>query len=480
MRAARLAGLALVLAACGSTSEGLEPGVAPAPDAPPIERALAALDARSILCDVEFLADDVLAGRDSPSLGLSASARYFVARMQRLGWEPGCSEGWLHSYELAGRRLLEGGVHAELGPEGAARELAAGTERAVHHLDACSGEWAGPLVHAGSGRERELARLDLEGRWAVVGGQRYGRRRRLSDLAREAGALGLVLLPRNEEETPPFERWSEISARARPGPPIGDGEQACFPSLWLGPGVLEVADGTELGAELGPRLALRVEGPGPVPMTNVAALWRGRHPELAREVIVVSAHYDHVGVNDEGEVMNGADDNASGSAGLLALGEALTVYGPLERSVLLLWVSAEELGLYGSQAWAQDPRLPQGLVPVANINMDMIGRNAPEYFEATPSPEHKAYGTLTRAVMRHIEAEGFEGPTWVDRDWNRSDQASFHKYLEIPAVYVSAGEHEDYHQPTDTVDKIDAQKIARVIGVVLRVLDELQAAPLGP
>ena len=480
MRSVLAAGALLALFACGSPPEvqSTDSVRAVGPKAPPLERGLATLDAGAILSDVEFLADDVLQGRDSPSSGLSISARYFVARMQRLGWEPGSSEGWLHPYELTSRRLAEDGVRAEFGLEGEARALAAGVELGVHYADVSSGSWQGPLVYVGRGRERELAGLDLAGSWAVVEGQRYGRRRRLRELVQASGALGLVLLPRDESAEPPFERWREMSARMRPSYPRED-QAAPFPSVWFAPGVLELPAEPEHGAELAPRLALEIEGAGPIAMHNVAALWRGDDPDLAHELIIVSAHYDHVGVNDEGLVMNGADDNASGSAGLLALGEALTAYGPLDRSVLLLWVSAEELGLYGSRAWAQNPLLPEGLVPVANVNMDMIGRNAPTYFEATPSPEHEAFGPLTRSVMGHVEGEGFEGPSWVDRDWNRSDQASFYKYLEIPAVYVSCGEHEDYHEHTDTVEKIDADKIARVIRVVLRVLDELQASPLG-
>ena len=83
-----------------------------------------------------------------------------------------------------------------------------------------------------------------------------------------------------------------------------------------------------------------------------------------------------MGYRANGDIYNGADDNGSGTCGLLAIAEALKEYGPMRRSVMLIWVSAEEKGLLGSEAWTKDPYLPGGLKPLCNINIDMIGRNA--------------------------------------------------------------------------------------------------------
>jgi hypothetical protein len=216
---------------------------------------------------------------------------------------------------------------------------------------------------------------------------------------------------------------------------------------------------------------------GPVIVENVCGLWPGSDPVLAREVVIVSAHYDHVGEHD-GEIYNGADDNGSGTCGLLAIAEALAQHGPMKRSVLLLWVSGEEKGLLGSMAWSKDPTLPEGMEPVAALNIDMIGRNAPDYLLITPTSAHDAYNGLTRVAEAHAPFEGFEELGSCDDYWYRSDHMSFHVNLEIPVAFLFSNVHEDYHQPSDTVEKIDYDKIRRVSRLVVRMLDALQEMDL--
>jgi hypothetical protein len=188
------------------------------------------------------------------------------------------------------------------------------------------------------------------------------------------------------------------------------------------------------------------------------------------------------------DIYNGADDNGSGTCGMLALAEALVKYGPMKRSVLLIWVSGEEKGLWGSRAWAQNPVLPEGMKAVANINIDMIGRNAPDVLYVTPSPKHKDYNGLTRLMERFGAEEGFgdfaegkeqgfDGLGSADDYYGRSDHAEFAK-LGIPVCFLFAGVHDDYHRPTDTIEKIDYDKIHRVVKVVIKALDALQDSQL--
>ena len=161
----------------------------------------------------------------------------------------------------------------------------------------------------------------------------------------------------------------------------------------------------------------------------------------------------------------------------------------MRRSVLLIWVSGEERGLWGSRAWAQNHSLPEGYRAVANLNMDMIGRNAPDVLYVTPSSKHEGYNRL--AVLANqfgieegfgdfpeAREQGFEGLGSGDAYYGRSDQAEFAK-MDIPVCFLFAGEHEDYHQPTDTPDKIDCDKIRRVTRTVLKMLDALQTDELG-
>ena len=160
--------------------------------------------------------------------------------------------------------------------------------------------------------------------------------------------------------------------------------------------------------------------------------------------------------------------------GLLALAEALVAEGPLRRSVLLLWVSGEEKGLWGSAAWTEDPVLPAGAVPVCDLNIDMIGRNAPDGIFLTPSSEHAAFNGLSSLVYTLAPSEGFRDIGSADAYWSRSDHMNFERNLGIPVAFLFSGEHADYHRPTDTADKIDYDKIRRVTRLVFRVLCALQ------
>ena len=210
---------------------------------------------------------------------------------------------------------------------------------------------------------------------------------------------------------------------------------------------------------------------------NVCGWWPGSDPVLRKEAIVISAHYDHVGTRDR-QIYNGADDNASGSAGLLALAEGLAAYGPMRRSVLLLWVSGEEKGLLGSDAWARSPWLPGQSRAVANVNIDMIGRNAPDKLLITPTAALPQHNGLVRLADRLAPDEGFGPLGSCDEYWFRSDHASFSQHLEIPVTFLFADVHEDYHEPTDTADKVDFDKIRRVMRLVLAMLDGLQGDSL--
>ena len=210
-------------------------------------------------------------------------------------------------------------------------------------------------------------------------------------------------------------------------------------------------------------------------LENVCGIWPGT--DLKDEVIILSAHYDHVGVTG-GEIFNGADDNGSGTCGLLAVAEALTHYGPMRRTIMLMWVSAEEKGLLGSAAWTKNPWLPEGMKAIANVNIDMIGRNAPAQLHITPTSEHDAYNGLTKVAERNAPLEGFPVLGSADAYWNRSDHANFSRNMGLPVAFLFSDVHEDYHKSTDTPDKIDYDKIRRVSRLVVRMLHDLQADQL--
>lgn len=197
---------------------------------------------------------------------------------------------------------------------------------------------------------------------------------------------------------------------------------------------------------------------------NVVAVLRGTDAALNSEAIVYSAHMDHVGMRMDGEVFNGADDNASGSAGLMEIAQAFaTAKEKPRRSVIFLSVSGEELGLWGSEFYSDNPTWPVESI-VANINTDMIGRSGPESGEkevtVTPSNRHEMFSTLVQRSA--VLADEF-GMTFSsgDKYYSRSDHYNFAR-KGIPVVFFCNGEHEDYHQVTDHAEKLDVPKMERI------------------
>ncbi len=212
------------------------------------------------------------------------------------------------------------------------------------------------------------------------------------------------------------------------------------------------------------RIALGVKVDEQATACNVVGVLRGSDPELAPEAIVYSAHMDHVGTRIDGEVFNGADDNASGSAGLLAIATAYAKSAERpKRSVIFLSVSGEELGLWGSAYYADHPTWAADKI-VANVNTDMIGRSGAESgateVTVTPSNKHNMFSTIVRDAAVYGEQLGMTF-TSGDKYYQRSDHYNFAK-KGIPVVFFCNGEHEDYHQVTDHADKLDGAKMERI------------------
>jgi hypothetical protein len=217
---------------------------------------------------------------------------------------------------------------------------------------------------------------------------------------------------------------------------------------------------------------------------NVVAVFRGSHPQLRDEYVVLTAHFDHVGVGrpvDGDSVYNGADDNASGTAALLEVAKAFsTLPERPARSVIFLHVSGEEHGLIGSRYYSDNPTVPIGRI-VANINADMIARNAPDSIVVIG----KTYSTMGEVVERMGARHPELGLTVADDPWPqerffyRSDHFNFAR-LEIPSLFFFSGVHEDYHQPSDTVDRIDPDKAARVAKLIFYTTQEIADSPARP
>lgn len=204
----------------------------------------------------------------------------------------------------------------------------------------------------------------------------------------------------------------------------------------------------------------RVEGE----MRNILAFIPGT--EKADEVLVLSAHYDHEGVKN-GEIYNGADDNGSGTVAVMEIARVMKMahekgVGP-KRSILFLHVSGEEKGLLGSKYYTDHPIFPLDKT-IANINIDMIGRVDNEHLQQENFVYVIGSDMLSSDLDKKVrEATQFSSIV-LDEKYNtkddpnrfyyRSDHYNFAKY-QIPSVFYFNGVHEDYHQPSDTPDKIN-------------------------
>ncbi|MCS6804557.1 MAG: M28 family peptidase [Acidobacteriota bacterium] len=240
------------------------------------------------------------------------------------------------------------------------------------------------------------------------------------------------------------------------------------------------------------------------PADNVIGYIEGNDPNLKHEVVIIGAHYDHLGLGgpsslapqQRGEVHNGADDNASGTAGLLELAQLCAARrSELKRSLLFIAFSGEEEGLLGSNYYVKHPVIPLERT-IAMLNMDMIGRLKENTLNVQGVGTSPQWPALLEEVNRDL-SQPAAGSSPESRITNHdpgttrftlkltsdgagpSDHAAF--YLkDIPVLFFFTGTHSDYHKPSDDFDKINAEGQARVVQFIYDTLMKIQALPTRP
>ncbi|MFC1628643.1 M28 family peptidase [Gemmatimonadota bacterium] len=211
---------------------------------------------------------------------------------------------------------------------------------------------------------------------------------------------------------------------------------------------------------------------------NVVAMVEGSDSRLKDEYIVLSSHHDHLGMRN-GLVLNGADDDGSGTVAMLEIAQALMLKRP-KRSTILVWHTGEERGLVGSQYFVQNCPVPVEKIS-AELNMDMLCRNATDSLYVIGS--NKLSSELDEAINRVNDRTvdfaldyRYEDPAHPDRFFFRSDHYPFIQYG-IPGVWYFCGTTSDYHQPTDTVDRVDFDKMLRATRLVYLTALEIGNMP---
>lgn len=417
------------------------------PGLPPQDAADIGITEARVRETVTWLAADDRAGRDTGSPEAAAAADWIAARFAAAGLSKppgGAGDGFRHEFPMPGWALDSGQIELKL-----TRRL--GGDNKVFRLvaDADVRQWRVADGQSGNGS-------CLVASWDDPVLQRLLR----NNAARQPVVVEV------DESSP---QWQRSKGRHTV---LGGKRQASRPVFLVKKGVLPASAGTDpdWSAEWKVAVADAVE----LPQANVMALWPGSTKK--DEVVVVSAHYDHIGIGSavEGDtIYNGADDNATGTTAVLLLAEALAKGPPLARSVLFVCFTAEERGLKGSAAFCERPPLPLASI-VCNLNLEMLGRppdgkagaawiTGSEYsdFQAL------AGGPLATAGVRLVEF------AMAKQLFRASDNWSFVKHG-VVAHSLSAGSlHPDYHQPDDEVDRLDIPHMTTVIGGLLALVRDL-------
>jgi hypothetical protein len=468
--------------------------------AAPLHRAAASITEADVKRRIGIIADDSMMGRDTPSRGLELTARYVADQFRHFGLKPAGDSGtWFVRYPVTRRRLelAASKVVFRVGSDSvlATFDRNARLERGTvptGPLNAATVLVGGTLTPEGvkqlAVRDKivllalDYARENPETLTRVARALRLAAPKAVIQLLDTDSATFASSIPRSSA----FHIGVDLNLVSPPFVTVPRSVLApVLPKAGLNPS--EVAASPHAVFRELPSLGIRLEMKDSV-LSRVMApltvgLLEGTDPTLKREYLLFSAHMDHIGITPgkPDSINNGADDDGSGTVGVIELAQAFSRPGARpRRSLLFLTVSGEEKGLWGSRYFSEHPTVPLSQI-VADINMDMIGRNWPDTIVAI-GKEHSDLGaTLNRVNASHPEL----GMTAIDDIWPeeqfyfRSDHYNFAR-KGIPILFFFNGVHPDYHQVTDSPDKINGEKEARVLRLIFYLGQEIANAAERP
>jgi hypothetical protein len=445
-----------------------------------VQRAVQSITPDDVRRRIAIIADDSMRGRDTPSPELDETAAYIAGEFRRLGLKPGGDSGtFLQRYPIDRVQFAPESSTAKVGD----LTLAYGTDFVFGDNTFSSGEYGGDLVILSGPLSGELTAdtTAFAGKALVMltSPRNRGERQRVL-----AWRPAVIVLPVSTSDTAWAQRVSRLAAPqlrdpSRPvGPPVVIGMRtgSLQPILARFGGAADLTtaqtattfESKTLSGRLQVRARIRTVERQWAP--NVVGILEGSDPRLKNEYVVYSAHMDHVGIGRPvggDSVYNGADDDASGTIAVVEAAEAFAMLRPRpKRSIVFLTVSGEEKGLWGSAYFADHTPMPTSSI-VANLNIDMVGRNWRDTIVAI-GKEHSDLGaTLNRVAAAHPELNMRAiDDIWPQENFYfRSDHYNFAR-KGVPILFFFSGTHADYHRPGDSVDKIDTEKSARIVKLV--------------
>ena len=503
--------------------------------------------------DVNYLASDKLEGRRTGTAGANAAADYIAKEFARLKLKPGAGKsGYLQAFpyvagiDLGKTNTLEfsdNGKNLRVGEDWTPLGISTNAS-----IEKASAVFVGYGLTVSELKHDDYAGANTAGRIAVAfagtpdGDNPHGQFARYEDVrwkaiaARNAGAKALVVIA--NESNFKEDRLSRLRYDNSGGdaglPVVAVSRQAAEPLLVKDSSLLAEIEqrlraksaATDTATQKFPLETIQISLTTDLvrreaPAANVVGILEGSDPALKNETIVIGAHYDHLGHGGagslaprEGEIHHGADDNASGVAGVLELARIFTAQTPRpRRSIVFATFSGEEEGLLGSNYYVNHPAVPLADT-IAMINMDMIGRmknksltvggmgtaaewgalvenaNKMQGMTVTASQGNAPAGAKVAGGMPIVVAAN--GQPIVHNDpakqftltlnadgYGPSDHSSFYA-KQIPVLFFWTGTHQDYHKPSDTADKINYDDESRILGVVARIVQGIDASDKRP
>jgi hypothetical protein len=468
-------------------------------------------DPSRYLNDIKSLASPDMEGRGAGTKGLTRAEHLIENRYKQLGLQPAGVNGYAQPFSVITGARLKSDNHLKVENGGSKSDLKINQDFVPFSFSS-SAQVSGQVVFAGYGATADefhyddYAGVDVKDKIVVVlryepsgfaeksGHQGLTQHSQLITKAinaRNHGAKAVVVVngKLGEGEEDLLTRFGSVSGPEDVGIVFVQVKNAVADG-WLqaaGKSLKEVQD--QINSTTKPasfaltetlHLSLQIDIETTRATINNVLAWL---PGQTDEYVIVGAHYDHLGrggvdslaPSQIGQIHPGADDNASGTAGVLELARLLAPErGQLKRSILFMNFSGEELGLLGSAAWVKDPTRPLAKA-VAMINMDMIGR----------IKDDKVYiggvgtGSTFKSVLEEAQKDTPFKIEYSQGGYASSDHTSFVS-KKIPVLFFFSGLHSDYHKPSDTWDKINAPSAALLLDMVEKVTVELARADTAP
>ena len=470
-----------------------------------------AVDPKVYLDDVKFLASQQMRGRGDGSPELEEAADYIARHFRQFGLQPVNGTSYYQAFPITLGGKLGPSNSFEVRDNRKTTSLKLGDDYTPFQFSSAR-HLAGTLVFAGYGitapeyHYDDYAGLDVKGKLILVlrhepqefdehsvfNGREFTQHASFINKAINAkmhGAAGVIEIndvDHHSGDGDNLQKFAEAEGPSDAGIPFIQ-VKAAVANGWFaeaGKNVKQIEDGID--RDLKPESfafpdSIRVDANIDIArevrtVHNVAGYLPGTD-HAAGEYVVIGAHYDHLGLGGHdsmapslvGTVHPGADDNASGTAGVIELARWFSHQPKQKRGILFLCFAGEEMGLLGSEYYVQHPDLPLGHA-VAMINMDMIGRvrNSKLYIGGA------ATGTTFHAALdRTVPQYGLNVDYSESSGYGASDHSSF-TAGGVPVLFFFSGLHSDYHKPSDTWDKIDAPDAAKVLDLVADVAQDLR------